>query len=254
MRILLADDERLARQRLRSLLEEIGGGLEVVAEAADGVEALKLCAREEPDLVMLDIRMPSMSGLDVACEFARMAQPPAVIFTTAYDEYALRAFDANALDYLLKPIRKERLKEALARAEVLSRARLAELARIRTAVSAGFGARSHICAQMHGEWVMIPLTKVLYFRADQKYVTVRTAAREVLIDDSLKLLEAEFAEGFVRVHRNALAALDHIERLERDLSGALTLKMRGVEERLEVSRRHAPAVRAALKRFKGGRV
>lgn len=253
MRILLADDERLARQRLRSLLEEIGGH-EVVAEAADGVEALKLCAREEPDLVMLDIRMPSMSGLDVACEFARMAQPPAVIFTTAYDEYALRAFDASALDYLLKPIRKERLKEALAKAEVLSRTRLAELARIRTAVSAGFGARSHICAQMHGELVMIPLTEVLYFRADQKYVTVRTTAREVLIDDSLKSLEAEFAEGFVRVHRNALAALDHIERLERDLSGALTLKMRGVKERLEVSRRHAPGLRAALKRFKGVRV
>lgn len=253
MRILLADDERLARQRLRSLLEEIGGH-EVVAEAADGVEALKLCAREEPDLVMLDIRMPSMSGLDVACEFARMAQPPAVIFTTAYDEYALRAFDASALDYLLKPIRKERLKEALARAEVLSRVRLAELARIRTAVSAGFGARSHICAQRHGEWVMIPLAEVLYFRADQKYVTLRTAACEVLIDDSLKSLEAEFAEGFVRIHRNALAALDHIERLERDLSGALTLKMRGVKERLEVSRRHAPALRTALKRFKGVRV
>ncbi|MEN8259258.1 MAG: LytTR family DNA-binding domain-containing protein [Pseudomonadota bacterium] len=243
MKLLIADDERLARKRLVSLIEEIGADSAVVVEAENGAEALRLWFAEKSDVVLLDIRMPVMNGIEVARVLARMDNPPAVIFTTAYDEYALQAFDASAIDYLLKPIRRERLQEALGKARVFTKARLAELERH---MPRGSDRRSHLCAQIHGDLLLIPLVDVLYFQADQKYVTVRTMSREILIDEPLKSLEREFSDDFIRIHRNALVALCHVERLEKRGAG-LAIKLRGIEDCLDVSRRHAAGVRGALR-------
>ncbi|MGX2039420.1 LytR/AlgR family response regulator transcription factor [Methylocaldum sp. MU1018] len=246
MKILIADDEAPARSRLRDLLGEIAPELIVVGEAADGEKALRLAARTQPDTALLDIRMPWIDGIRTARELARMPRPPAVIFTTAYDEYALEAFEVSAVDYLLKPVRKDRLADALRKAE-----RFTETAweRLRIALPAERSVRSHLGTQIHGELRLIPLDAVLYFRAEQKYTTVRIPDREVLIDDSLKSLEEEFGERFIRIHRNALVAVEHVVALEKSSPGGMALRLRGIPEPLEISRRHLSAVRARLKRL-----
>lgn len=240
MKILIADDEAPARTRLRRLVEEIGGH-DIVGEAANGREALLLSDQTQPDVLLLDIRMPGMDGLEAARHLAALENPPAVIFTTAYGDHALEAFTAHALDYLLKPIRKERLAETLEHARKLNRAQSAALVRAAPQL-----ARSAICAHVRGALQLVSVDDIVYFLADQKYVTVRHSGGSVLIEESLKTLEAEFATAFTRIHRNALVAAAHIVGLERDDDGHVQVRLRGVTERLEVSRRYAAELRQRL--------
>jgi two-component system response regulator AlgR len=244
MNILIADDEAPARRRLRDLLDGIAPTAASADEAADGGEALRLAAERLPDVVFLDIRMPRLDGIEVARHLARLPKPPAVVFTTAYDDYALEAFEVSAVDYLLKPIRRERLATALHRAQ-----RLSETAwrRLEAALPAGRPARSQLCAYRHGELRLIPAASVLFFRAEQKYTVVRTVDEEVLIDDSLKSLEDEFGDAFIRIHRNALVAAAAVIALERKADGNVAVRLRGIDEALSVSRRHLTAVKSRLR-------
>lgn len=240
MNIVIVDDEPLARARLRELLNELGG--HSLSEAANGREALLKVNELRPDLLLLDIRMPDMDGLEAAAHLAKLDTPPALIFTTAFGDHALAAFEANAVDYLLKPIAKERLATALVKAQRLSQTQT-------TALQRGMEtrARTYISAFVRGSIHLVQATEVIYFKADQKYVTVRHGAGQVLIEDSLKTLETEFGERFLRIHRNALVACAAIVALEKDRLGNVAIRLRGVDETLEVSRRHLAAVRKYLK-------
>lgn len=242
MRLLIVDDETLARSRLRGLVEQLDGW-EVAGEAVNGRDALALIERERPDVVLLDIRMPGMDGLEAARHMAQLEDPPAVIFTTAYGDHALAAFEAEAVDYLLKPIRRERLAQALDRARRPTRAVLAAL----HSEVIEERARTHLCARFRGALELVPVTEVIYFQADQKYVTVRHKGGSVLIEESLKALEEEFGERFLRIHRNALVAEAYMAGLESDGTSQAAIVFRDINDRLEVSRRHLPAVRRRLR-------
>ncbi len=244
MRIIIVDDEPLARERLRRMAEACDG-CEVVDEAADGRSAVTACSESRPDVVLLDIRMPGMDGIEAARHLARLPQPPAVIFTTAYGDYALQAFDAQAVDYLLKPVRAERLAQALEKARRLTAAQLEAVAAAEPAPQG----RTHLASSLHGNLTLIPVGEVLYLRADQKYVTVRHQEGEALIEDSLKSLEEEFGERFVRIHRNALVARNALAGLEKGEDCA-RVRLHGCDERLEVSRRHLPEIRRLLREGK----
>lgn len=241
MKVLVVDDERPARERLLSMLERIGG-FEACGEASNGVEALTLTEREQPDIVLLDVRMPGMDGIEAARHLSQLDRPPAVIFATAYGEHALEAFETRAVGYLLKPVRLERLEDALKQATRPTRAQLARLME-----EDNPSARSHICARIRGRLELVPIEDVFYFQADQKYVTVRHQGGEVIIEDSLKSLEDEFAPRFLRIHRNALASTQHIAGMERSREGRFEVMFREVDDRLEVSRRHVAEVRRFLK-------
>jgi len=232
LKVLVVDDEPPARERLRSLLAEIAE-VEVIGEAVSGHEALAHTHDLVPDVVLLDVRMPGMDGLEVARHLNVLEEPPAVIFTTAYDRYAVEAFEAQAVGYLLKPVRKEQLAASLARAGRLTRVQLQRLA------AAGETRRSHIAARRREGVRLIPLEEVQYFLADQKYTTVRHLGGEDLIEDSLRLLESEFGAAFVRIHRNALVGVKHLERIERNGEGQYFVRLRGCEAPLQVSRRMA---------------
>lgn len=238
MKLLIADDEPLARRRLRDLITDLGGH-EILAEACNGREACELASTLAPDAVILDIAMPVMDGLEAARHLAKLPQPPAVVFATAYDEHALAAFDARAVDYLVKPIRSTRLAQALDRAQ-----RLRWEPALQTPTS---GRRSHLSARMRGNLRLIPLRDVHYLQADEKYVVVHHAHGEDLIDESLKSLETEFGALFIRVHRNCLVAADEIRELTRDSEGQDVIGLRHSPALLEVSRRCLPAVRQRLK-------
>ncbi len=242
MNIVIVDDEGLARARLRRLIQELGGEWRVAGEAADGREALAKCARLEVDVVLLDIRMPVMDGLQVAAALARQPEPPAVIFTTAYGEHALAAFEQQAVDYLVKPVRAERLRRALERAGGFTRAQRRALAH-----QGDDGHGDFVCAHFRGGLRRVPIDDVLYFRADQKYVTARYLGGELLLEDSLKSLEDRFGERFVRIHRNALVAGRYLVGLDKDGEGRGFARLSGIEERLEVSRRHLPLLRRWLR-------
>ena len=220
LKVLIVDDEAPARERLRSLLAEIAD-IEVIGEAANGHEALKATSDLDPDVVLLDVRMPGMDGLEAARHLNVLEEPPAVIFTTAYDQYAVQAFEAHAVGYLLKPVRKEQLAASLTRAGRLTRAQLQKLA-------AGAEARrTHIAARHREGLKLIPIEDVQYFLADQKYTTVRHLNGEDLIEDSLRLLEREFSAAFARIHRNALVSVKYLERIERDADGQYFVHLRG---------------------------
>jgi two-component system response regulator AlgR len=234
MRVLIVDDEGPARERLRSMLVE-AGTCEVAGEAANGEQALDLVDRLEPDIVLLDVRMPGIDGLEVARQLAMLPEPPAVIFTTAFDEYALQAFESEAVAYLLKPIRAEKLQAALAKAARLTRPQLQQIAN----ATRESNRRTHIGVRGRDGLKLIPLDDVLCFQADQKYTTVKHSKGEDLIEDSLKTLEEEFSPGFLRVHRNALVNTKFLERIARDASGQHFVHLRGMAESLEVSRRMA---------------
>lgn len=240
-RLLVVDDEPLARERLRQLLAEPGGE-DVVGEAGSGLEALAACEALQPDIVLLDIRMPGMDGLETARHLACLPRPPAVIFTTAYDEHALAAFDTHAVDYLLKPVRRERLQAALQRARLLTAPGLAGIAQIR-----GSAPRTHFSASSKGGLRVVPLPDVLYLQADQGYVTVRHRHGELLIEDSLRALEDEFGASFLRIHRNTLVAFAQVAGLEREADGNFSIRLRECAERLPVSRRLVGEVRRALR-------
>ena len=247
MNILIVDDEAPARDRLRQLLEEDSAHT-VVGEAANGKRALELAAELKPDVVILDIRMPGLNGIETAHHLNTFDNPPAVIFATAYDEYAIEAFEASAIGYVLKPVRRRRLSQALELAQRLSNSVLGTVAD-----KAGFpGRRSHVCTRSHGEMKLIPISEVYYFVADQKYVSVIHANGQDLIDDSLKSLEDEFEETFVRIHRGALVAVSSIESLTKTEDGRTQVVLRDGEsddsEALIVSRRHLTNVKRRLKK------
>ncbi|HFD81224.1 MAG TPA: response regulator transcription factor [Gammaproteobacteria bacterium] len=241
MKCLVVDDEALARERLSRMLEEVPG-CEVCAAAESGERALQLAQRLEPELVLLDIRMPGMDGLEVARHLAGLERPPAVVFSTAYSDHALQAFEAQAIDYLLKPIHPQRLQQALEKARRLSASQLEGLGE-----SAGGGARTHLCARNRGNLELVPVGEVVYFQADHKYVTVRSPRQQILIEESLKSLEREFGDRFLRIHRNALVAAAAIRGLEKDAEGHCRVVLDGVEKRLEVSRRLLPEVRKRIR-------
>jgi two-component system, LytTR family, response regulator AlgR len=244
MKVLVVDDEALARGRLRHLIDGMDGW-EVVGEAGNGADALEVFSRNGADVVLLDIRMPGMDGLSAARKLAELDQPPAVIFTTAYDRFAMEAFEAQGVDYLLKPIRAERLNQALERAKRPSRAQLGDL-RLQTGEGETEEGRQHIRARMGDQLHLIPIGDVLFFRAEHKYVVVRHRDGEVLVEEPLKQLEEEFGRRFQRIHRNALVAVDQVSRLEKVGRGRFRLYLRDSDESLEVSRRMLPAVRERL--------
>ncbi len=244
MKILIVDDEPLARSRLRALLQDMREH-EVLGEAGNGREAIERCAALEPDVVLLDIRMPGMDGLEAARHIAGAPLPPAVIFTTAYDDHALAAFESRAVDYLLKPVRAARLAAALANARRHTRAQLDVLQR--TAAEEGGEVRTHICARVRNSLKLVATDTVFYFLAEHKYVTVRHSEGELLIEEALKDLAEEFAAAFTRVHRNALVADRYIGGLEKTAEGRQVITFRGIEDRIEVSRRHLAQVRRKLR-------
>jgi two-component system response regulator AlgR len=248
LRILIVDDEAPARRRLREVLADCAAtvAIDVVGEAEDGLAALRAAQTDRLDLVLLDIRMPGMDGIECAGHLQKLATPPAVIFTTAYDAYACQAFELNAIDYLLKPVRAERLLKALGKAHTLGETALASLR------SAHPRARTYLSVNEKNRIVLIPLVEILYLKAELKYVTVCTAARDYLLEESLTRLEAEFAETFVRIHRNCLVAAARIREVGK-LAGVDEghfLRLEGLDETLPVSRRQYSAFRETLKGLK----
>lgn len=246
MKVLITDDEALARNRLRVMVEEAGH--EVVAEAESGRQALVQYEQHQPEVVLMDIRMPDMDGIEAARHLSMLAEAPAIIFTTAYDDHALSAFEAHALDYLLKPVRRERLEHALERAQRLNRAQREALAGTDSTISV----RNHIGVQHRDGLRLIPLDEIVYFIADQKYVAVHHDHGTDLITESLVQLESEFSDQFLRIHRNALVAVNRMQALEKNADGSMHVRLRGSDQTLEVSRRHVPQVRKCLKGIASG--
>ena len=246
MKVLIVDDEKPARDRLRQILaDEVD--YEVVAEAANGRDAVALAAEHKPDIVLLDIRMPGLDGIETAHHLNALERTPAVVFTTAYDEYAIDAFDARAIGYVLKPVRRARLAAALEHASKLAGSTLRDVASQANMDTE----RRHVCARVQGELKLIPVADVRCFLADQKYVRVHHDKGQNLIDDSLKSLANEFSTRFVRIHRGALVALDQIERIEKSADGKNHVVLRDgshvADKELIISRRHVAEVRRRLK-------
>jgi len=240
LNILIADDEAPARNRLRDLLTDIGN-THIVAEAKNGKEALQRADELQPDIVLLDIRMPEMDGIEAAQHLQKLSKPPAIIFTTAFDNYAIQAFDMNAVDYLLKPIRLERLEKALQKARALQPQQLAAL----TPLSPR---KTHLTITERGRILLVPVDDIIYLRAELKYVTVRTAEREYLIEESLTHLEQEFDKLFIRLHRNCLVAHAYILGYEKRSSDEYGEKqwvalLKHVPETVTVSRRQQHLIR-----------
>lgn len=240
MRVVIVDDEPLARARLREMLAE-QPGVCVVAEADDGHAALHACAEHLPDLVLLDIVMPGIDGLETARHLAAFEPRPAVVFCTAFDAHALSAFDAAAIDYLVKPVRPERLSAAL------DRVRTFAAGRGQTVATRPARSRTHLCARMRGSLRLIPVEDVHYLQAEEKYVVVHHARGEDLIEESLKSLEDEFGERFVRIHRNCLVARHEIVELKRAADGHVQAVLRHGKQPLEVSRRCVSILRETVK-------
>ncbi len=241
LRVLIVDDEHPARERLGQLLAEIPGA-QLVGQAATGAEALELAARLAPDVVLLDVRMPGLDGIETARHLGVLEEPPAVIFTTAYDQYAVNAFETRAVGYLLKPVRRDKLAAALAQADRLTRPQLHRLA-----VAAGAPRRTHVAVRRREQVRVLPLEDILYFQADQKYTTVRHLQGEDLIEEPLRALEEELGERFVRIHRNTLINAAHVQGIERDAEGRYCVRLRGCAAELPVSRRLAGEL---LERFR----
>lgn len=246
LRLLIVDDEGPARARLRDLLADCpeACAVTVIGEADSGQAAIEAVQSLQADVVLLDIRMPGMDGLECAVHLNRLASPPAIIFSTAYDSYACEAFEHNAVDYLLKPVRADRLLRALTRARRLT---AAELGQLQDRVQAK--PRTHLSVSEKGRIVLIPVTDILYLKAELKYVTVRTDAREYLIEESLTRLESEFGASFLRIHRNCLVArhrVRQIGKLPGEEDGHFLL-LDGLDERLGVSRRQYSVLRDALR-------
>lgn len=243
MRILVVDDEKPARDRLKRLVDSLED-YSLAGDAADGREAIELYNKLKPEIVLLDIRMPQMDGLEVAQHLMADETPPAIIFTTAYSDHALAAFETHAVDYLLKPIRKERLVSALQSAQQNTRA---QLDAITVSESSLKSARTSICVRHRGNLLLIPVESILCFRASDKYVTLYHDEGEALTEESLVHLEQEFADSFIRIHRNALVAQKHISGLNKKSDGSTVLVLRDSDLQLEVSRRHLPNIRQHIK-------
>ncbi len=243
MKVLIADDEPLARDRLARLVNQLPDCQLLDEQAANGQQALELCQRLQPDILLLDIQMPVLDGLEVAATLDQQANPPAIIFCTAHDEFALPAFAVNALGYLVKPVRMEALQQAVERV-----ARLQRHTPIQGKAERPAG-RTHISAKTHKGIECIALADIFYFQAEHKYVTIHHRNGETLIDDSLKALEAEFPDLLIRIHRSTLVNQTFIERLERSESGQQQLFLQHLAEPLNVSRRHVSKVRELMQRL-----
>ncbi len=240
LRVFIVDDEAPARERLKELLGDIAAELPttIVGEARHGVEAVELVPAADAEVVLLDIKMPGMSGLEAARHLAALERAPRIIFVTAHERHAVEAFELNALDYLLKPVRAERLAAALRKAAVPAQESLAKAAE---------APREYLSVPERNRIVLVPVRDVLFLRAEQKYVTVRTREREHLIEEPLVALEREFAVRFVRIHRNCLVARTAIRGFERapgeEEEAHWLVVLEGYEERLPVSRRQWPLLR-----------
>lgn len=245
MKVIIADDEPLARQRLRTLLQQ-QADVELLAEVGDGQAVLKACDELAPDVILLDIAMPGLDGLGAARELAGRDRPPVVIFCTAYDAHALSAFELSAADYLVKPVRAERLQAALDKARALRIGRSRET----PAGQAPTARRTHLCARMRGNLRLIPLQDVRYLQAEERYVVVHHAHGEDLIEEPLKSLESEFPDLFLRIHRNCLVARSEVAGIRRGSDGVAHVVLRNEPDTwLEVSRRSLPQVREVLRRL-----
>jgi two-component system, LytTR family, response regulator AlgR len=241
LRVFIVDDETPARNRLRELLEDCNNqlALEVVGEAGTPQEALDRLSELSADVVLMDIRMPEMNGLELARHLQKLTRPPVIIFTTAYDEYALQAFEIHAIDYLLKPIRLGRLFDALNRARTAVPIQTAVLQELLPE------ARKQLSIHERGRVHLVPVAQVLFMRAELKYVTVRTAQREYLIEESLTALEKEFSLQLVRIHRNCLVAKSAIQGFQKnpEEGGGWMVKLEHIDEALPLSRRQNSLVR-----------
>ena len=242
MKVLIVDDEPLGRMRLRRLLGSLAD-VHVAGEADNGEQALAAVDALQPDVVLMDIRMPGLDGLSAARQLAERAEAPKVIFCSAYDEYAIEAFEANAIGYLLKPVNQDKLALALAKAQRLSRPQVTALVEHTPTPGAP---RSQLAAKSRRGIELLPFAQARYFIADHKYVTVYHTGGELLLDDTLKELEDEFGNRLLRVHRNALVVLEHIQGLERVELGQYRVRLHGLVHGPMVSRRHLPDVRKLL--------
>jgi two-component system response regulator AlgR len=250
MKILVVDDEPLARERLLRLLHKLRPGARCW-EAGSGEQAVALVEEHDPDLLLLDIRMPGMTGIELAARLDRLAQPPAVVFCTAYDEYALAALQHQAMAYLLKPVREQELDSALAAAGRVNRLQLAALdaggvAEAAAGYDGATAPRRHLVSHTHKGMETMPVADIRCLLAEQKYVLARSPGGSILIPDTLKELEREFGDRFLRVHRNALVARAHIVRLQRGVDGSWEVLLDGVKERPVVSRRHLAETKRRL--------
>ena len=247
--VMIVDDEMLARVRLRDLLGDISADVpnEVVAEAANGQLAVDALKETVPDVMFVDIRMPKMDGIELARHVSRLEKPPAIVFVTAYDSYAVQAFELNAIDYLVKPVRAQRLAAALQKVRHIRPVSQQVLANLQK------GPRTHLSCHERGRLLLIPVVDILYLKAELKYVTARTASREYLLDESLTQLEQEFSERFIRLHRSALAAKEAISGFEKctgeDVETLWQALLCGVPETLPVSRRQWPLVKSYAKQL-----
>jgi len=242
MKVMIVDDEALARVRLRRLLERVRPQVQIM-EASSGDDALQRAATFEPDLLLLDIRMPGLDGMAVARQLQTLAQPPAIIFCTAFEDHALEALQRNAVGYLLKPVREEQLLSALDVAARLNRVQMSALDLLN-----GGAARTHLSSHTHRGLVSLSVDRVNCLLAEEKYVRAVTAEGSVLLNDTLKDLETEFPRRFVRVHRNALVSLAHVHRLLRAPDGTWSVELVDVSERPIISRRHLAKVKQRLER------
>lgn len=243
IKVLIADDETPARNRLRELLGDIAHA-RLIGEAKNGQEVIQLATDKQVDLVLLDIRMPKMDGIEAAGHLQKLAEPPVIIFTTAYDAYAVQAFDMNAVDYLLKPIRQERLQAAIDKATRLNQAQLNALKPMQNQ-------RSHFSVIERGRVLLVPIDEVIYLRAELKYITLRTKDREYLIEDSLTSIEQEFGQRFIRLHRNCLVTQNCImgyeRRQEHEGESHYVALLRDVPETIAVSRRQQHVLKELLR-------
>lgn len=237
LKALIVDDEPPARARLNALLRELNQ-VEVVGEAGDAGETLALLDKLAPDILFLDVRMPGMSGLELARHLARLPDPPAIVFTTAHGEHAMEAFEAEAVGYLLKPVRKDKLAAATERAQRLSGRQLEAVAAPEP--------RTHLPIR-HREGIrLVRVADIICLLAEQKYTTVRHVGGADLVEDSLRQLETELGARFLRVHRGALVNRDFLEAIERREDGSCVARLRGIDELLPVSRRLAGELKARL--------
>ena len=237
MDVLVVDDDKLARDRLTRMVQSFEG-YDVLGTLESGEEAIRQVINLEPDVVLLDARM---TGMETAEKLSSLAAPPAIIYCKAFDEHAFNAKSINASLFLVKPVRREALLGALATARRFNG--LEQALKPDKEISPIANTRSHISARTRRGIKMIPLTEVKFFQADQKYVTVRHEGGEVLIDDTLRDLESEFGDRLVRIHRNALVMMDQLVGLEKNPMGHYQVRMRGIDERLDVSRRHLSGIR-----------
>jgi two-component system, LytTR family, response regulator AlgR len=245
LRIVIVDDEAPARRRMAELLEDARAAVPnmVIGEGITGTEGLALCQGQvAPDVVLMDIQMPDMTGLECAQHLLKLPAPPGIIFVTAYDDYAVKAFELHAIDYLLKPVRLERLIGALQKVRPITNTQVDAMPKT---------ARRFLSVTERGRVMLVPIDDVLFFRADNKYIAIKTLEREYLLEDSLNRLEEEYGDKFVRTHRNSLIAREQIVGFEKgdgDEESTWTVVLQSSKERLPVSRRQQHIVKEFSKR------